>query len=151
MVMYTVAQHPAQTALVLGRHANPARGRRCGRTSCGRAVSCAFRNLALSIGVVVSETTSETRMAAESVTANSRKSRPTMPPISRMGINTAISEVLIESTVKPISREPSMAASKGAKPVFQMAADVLDHHDGVVDHKAGGDGQGHQAERLSSV
>ena len=28
-------------------------------------------------------------MATLSVTANSRKSRPTMPPISRMGMNTA--------------------------------------------------------------
>ena len=46
----------------------------------------------------------------ESVTANSRKSRPTMPPISRMGMKTAISEMHMERTVKPISREPSMAA-----------------------------------------
>ena len=72
--------------------------------------SCAFRKRAHSIGVVVSETTSETAMAALRVTANSRKSRPTMPPISRMGMNTAISEVLIETTVKPISRAPSNAA-----------------------------------------
>ncbi len=31
-------------------------------------------------------------------------------------MKTAISEVLMESTVKPISREPSMAASKGDMP-----------------------------------
>jgi len=49
-------------------------------------------------------------MATESVTANSRKRRPTIPPISRMGMKTAISEMLIESTVKPISREPRIAA-----------------------------------------
>ncbi len=42
-------------------------------------------------------------MATESVTANSRNSRPTIPPISKMGMNTAISEILMESTVKPIS------------------------------------------------
>jgi hypothetical protein len=42
------------------------------------------------IGVVVSETASETTMiATESVTANSRNSRPTIPPISRIGMNTA--------------------------------------------------------------
>ena len=68
------------------------------------------------MGVVVSETTSETPMATESVTANSRKRRPMMPPISRMGMKTAISEVDMESTVKPISREPSIAASKGLMP-----------------------------------
>ncbi len=71
---------------------------------------CASRNFAESIGVVVSETTSETMMAAERVTANSRKSRPTMPPISRIGMKTAISEVDMETTVKPISFDPSIAA-----------------------------------------
>ncbi len=68
---------------------------------------CGFRNFALSIGVVVSDTTSDTRIATDSVTANSRNSRPTIPPISRIGINTAISDVLIDSTVKPISFDPS--------------------------------------------
>ena len=37
--------------------------------------ACGRRNLALSMGVVVRETMSETRMAAERVTANSRKRR----------------------------------------------------------------------------
>ncbi len=72
--------------------------------------SCALRKRAHSIGVVVSDTTSETAIAALRVTANSWKSRPTMPPISRMGMNTAISEVLMETTVKPISRAPTSAA-----------------------------------------
>ena len=45
-----------------------------------------------------------------------RNNRPTMPPIRRIGINTAISEVLIESTVNPISPEPWRAASSGAMP-----------------------------------
>ena len=65
------------------------------------------------MGVVVSETTSETTMATDSVTANSRNSRPTMPPISRMGMNTAISEMLMESTVKPISRAPRKRGLNG--------------------------------------
>ena len=68
------------------------------------------------IGVVVSETTSEIRIATDSVTANSRKRRPTMPPISRIGMNTAISDRLIDSTVKPTSRAPCSAASNGAMP-----------------------------------
>ena len=63
------------------------------------------------MGVVLSDTMSDMRMATESVTANSRKSRPTMPPMSRIGMKTAMSEIDIERTVKPISCEPSIAAS----------------------------------------
>ena len=55
------------------------------------------------VGVVVREMTMETTMAEESVMANSRKRRPTMPPINRMGIKTAISDMLMDKTVKPIS------------------------------------------------
>ena len=68
------------------------------------------------MGVVLSETSSETRMAMLRVTANSRKSRPTIPPISRMGMNTATSEMLIESTVNPISRAPLRAAARRDSP-----------------------------------
>ena len=62
------------------------------------------------MGVVVSEMIMETRIAADMTTANSRKNRPTMPAMNRMGTNTAISDRLMETTVKPISRAPSMAA-----------------------------------------
>ena len=103
------------------------------------------------MGVVVSETTSEMTMATESVTANSRNSRPTMPPISRMGMKTATSEMLMESTVKPISLAPCRAASIGGMPVFEVAGDVLDDHDGVVHHEAGGDGQRHQRQIVEAV
>ena len=58
------------------------------------------------MGVVVSEISIETTMAVDSVIANSRKSRPTMPAMSRMGINTAISDMLMERMVNPISLEP---------------------------------------------
>ena len=67
-------------------------------------------------GVTVSETTKETRMAADRVTANSRNKRPTIPPISSRGINTATSEILMVSTVKPISCAPRKAAWNGAMP-----------------------------------
>ena len=60
--------------------------------------------------MVVSETTSDTSTATDSVIENSRKMRPTIPPISRMGMNTAISDTLIDSTVKPTSRAPRSAA-----------------------------------------
>ena len=74
------------------------------------------KNRAHIIGVVVNETTSETAIATESVTANSRNRRPTMPPISRMGMNTATSDRLIERTVKPISSAPRKAACNGDSP-----------------------------------
>ena len=63
------------------------------------------------MGVVVSETTRETRMANDRVRANSRNRRPSIPCIKRMGVNTAIREMLIERTVNPTSRAPSKAAS----------------------------------------
>ena len=103
------------------------------------------------IGVVVSETTSETPMATESVTANSRNSRPTMPPISRIGMNTATSETLIDSTVKPISLAPSKRRLQRRHAIFQMPRDVLDHHDRVVDDEAGGDRQRHQRQVVDAV
>ena len=55
-------------------------------------------------------------MAIAIVTANSRNTRPTMPPISSTGMNTAISEKVIDTMVKPISREPLSAASNGRMP-----------------------------------
>ena len=54
--------------------------------------------------------------ATASVTENSRNRRPMMPPISSMGMNTAINEMLMESTVKPISAAPFSAACIGVIP-----------------------------------
>ena len=68
------------------------------------------------MGVAVSETQRETTMAPERVTANSRNSRPTMPFISRMGMKTAINEVLMVTTVEPISCAPSRLACIGVMP-----------------------------------
>ena len=63
------------------------------------------------MGIEVSETTMEMPMAQARITANSRNSRPTMPLIIRIGMKTAISEMLMESTVKPISSAPLSAAA----------------------------------------
>ncbi len=68
------------------------------------------------IGVVVSETTSEIMTAADSVSANSLNSRPTMPPKKISGANTAISDSVIERTVKPTSFAPTIAASRRGMP-----------------------------------
>ena len=74
------------------------------------------------MGVAVSETTMETAMATESVTANSRNRRPTMPPISSSGMNTATSEMLMVSTVEPISWAPLSAAANGSHALLRDSA-----------------------------
>src|SRR5215469_18387560 len=69
-----------------------------------------------SIGASVNETKPETAIEAVTVMANSRNKRPMMLPMSSSGMNTAINEMLIESTVNAISRDPLRAASNGAMP-----------------------------------
>ena len=92
----------------------------------------------------VSETNAETAIDAVTVSANSRNSRPTMPPISSSGMKTATSETLIDRTVKPISRDPFERRLERRAAALDVAIDVLDHDDGVVDHEADRDGQRHQ-------
>ena len=72
------------------------------------------------IGVTDSDTTVETTIAKASVTENSRNSRPTMPPMNSSGMNAAISDRLIETTVKPICRAPSSAACIGDMPASRL-------------------------------
>ena len=108
-------------------------------------LSCRSRmKRAHSIGASVSDTKADTAIEAVTVRANSRKTRPMIPPMSNSGMNTATSDRLIDSTVNAISREPSSAALNGGGAVFDVAVDVLDHHDGVVDHEADRDGEPHQ-------
>jgi hypothetical protein len=76
----------------------------------------AFSSRAHIIGVTVSDTTSETSTAADSVIANSRNRRPISPPMKRIGMNTAISDRVIDSTVKATSPAPTSAARMGAIP-----------------------------------
>src|SRR5262249_6439159 len=74
------------------------------------------RTRAHNIGVSVSDTNPETTIATAIDTANSRNTRPTIPPINSTGMNTAISEKVIDTIVNPISREPFKAASNGRMP-----------------------------------
>ncbi len=68
------------------------------------------------IGVSVSDTTAEMMIVTASVTANSRKRRPTTSPMNSSGISTAISDTVSETMVKPICPAPVSAASIGAMP-----------------------------------
>ena len=63
------------------------------------------------------ETTPETRMAVQMVTANSRNMRPSMPLMNRIGMKTAASEMVIERMVNPISLDPLKAAAMGLRPL----------------------------------
>ena len=58
----------------------------------------------------------EIATAIASTTENSRNSRPTMPPMNSSGMKTAMSETVIETTVKPICRAPTSAACNGFMP-----------------------------------
>ena len=69
-----------------------------------------------SIGVSVTETMPEIRIAVVIVTANSRNRRPRIPLMNRIGMNTAASDIVIDRMVKPTSLEPLSAASSGASP-----------------------------------
>ena len=59
-------------------------------------------------------------------------------------MKTAISDMLMEKTVKPISWAPCSAAANGSMPASRWREMFFHHDDGVVDDKAGGDGERHQ-------
>ena len=73
------------------------------------------------------------------MTANSWNSRPITPGMKKIGMNTATSELEIEMMVKPTSREPRSAAWNGGIALLDVAHDVLEHHDRVVDDQADGE------------
>ncbi len=60
-------------------------------------------------------------------------------------MKTAISETEIEMMVKPISPAPFSAACDRREAFFDVPRDILDHHDGIVDHEADRDGRGPSA------
>src|SRR5215469_6795668 len=68
------------------------------------------------MGVRLSETKPETKMAAVMVTANSCSNRPRIPLMNSTGMNTAASESVIEMMVNPISLAPRYAASMAVSP-----------------------------------
>ena len=68
------------------------------------------------MGVSVSETTPDTRIADMMVTANSCSKRPSTPPMNNTGMNTAVSDRVMDKIVKPISLDPFSAASRTPSP-----------------------------------
>ena len=130
-----------------------------GRRSAARAApsrsrrpsACGLSQRADIIGTRVSETTAEIRIVIASVTANSRNSRPTTSPMNSSGISTAISDTVSEMMVKPICGRALQRGLHRRLALLDVARDVLDHHDRVVDHEAGRDGQRHQAQVVQAV
>ena len=97
----------------------PASERRNARSNCraiqpGRSTERSSRPHI--IGVNVSETTADTTTETASVTANSLNSRPTTPVMNSSGMNTAISDTVSETMVKPICAAPRYAARSGGTP-----------------------------------
>jgi len=78
--------------------------------------ACGLSTCAHIIAVSVSERRAETPMATASVTANSRNSRPMMPPMKRSGMSTATRDTVRDTMVKPICFAPFRAASNGGSP-----------------------------------
>src|SRR6185437_3186415 len=68
------------------------------------------------MGVNVSDTMVEIAIVMLSVTANSRKSRPTTSPMKSSGISTAMSEIESERMVNAICSDPLSAACSGDSP-----------------------------------
>ena len=60
--------------------------------------------------------TAEIRIAIVNVMANSWNKRPRMPPMKMRGTNTATKDSVIDITVKPICRDPIIAARNGFSP-----------------------------------
>ena len=144
-------QHPSQRlAVVLDRSLS--------NTRSGRAIEAAL----LGLGRVLEQPRAHHRRQRQrnhrrnqdrhaSVTANSRNSRPTMSPMNSSGISTAISETVSETIVKPICSAPFQRGLKRRLAFFDIARDVLDHHDRVVDDEAGRDRQRHQRQIVQAV
>ena len=82
----------------------------------GRSSPWGERKRLHSAGVRVSETTIDTAIEATRVTVNSMKKAPIIPGANRIGMNTAISDSVIETMVKAISLAPSSAASSRFMP-----------------------------------
>ena len=91
--------------------------RRRGRSGCG-SVACSPLPIQreASIGTRVSATKADSMTAKASTKPNSEKSRPAVPGKNEIGMNTAASVTVVDSTAKNTCRVPSTAAARGPRP-----------------------------------
>ena len=93
----------------------------------------------------------EATIAIVTTTANSLKMRPTTPPMSSTGMNTATSETVIDMMVKPISPRALERRLERRHALLDVADDVLEHDDGVVDDEADRQRQAEQRDVVDRV
>ena len=100
-------------------------------------------------GVSVSATKPEMTTETTMVMANCLYSCPVVPGRKAAGMNTAAITSTIAISELPISSIERIVASFGDEVVLRhVALDVLDHHDGVVDHHADGQDQAEQRQHV---
>jgi flagellar basal body rod protein FlgG len=97
------------------------------------------------MGDSVSATKPETTTAPASASANSANRRPVRPGVKASGAYTAARVSVMATTAKPISLALD-GGGEGLHAFFDVAVDVLQHHDGVVHHQADGQHQRQQGE-----
>ena len=85
------------------------------------------------------------------VTANSRNSRPTMPPIIKMGMNTATSEMADGDHGEADLLGSLERGRRRRVALLESTAYVFDDDDGVVDYESGRDRQRHQRQIVEAV
>ncbi len=103
------------------------------------------------IGVTVNETTPDIRITTVTVTANSRNRRPMIPSISRIGINTAMSETVMEMMVKPHFAGAVDGRLPGRLTLFDVTHHILDDDNRIVDHESHRNGHAHQGDVVQTV
>ena len=103
------------------------------------------------IGVTVSETSMETAIEVVRTKANSWNMRPTKPPMKRIGHENRNQRKAHGEDGKADFLRALQGGFHGRHAQFDKAGDVLHHHDRVIDHEAGGDGERHQREIVDAV
>jgi type IV secretory pathway VirB10-like protein len=93
----------------------------------------------------VNETKSEVSVATVTTSPNSRKNRPTEPGRNEIGKNTTTSTSVMTIAATPISAPALIAAVLGTSPPREVALDVLEDDDRIVDEDS--DDQRHREQR----
>ena len=146
-----VVEHPDEAAIVAALHGIEGVLADLVERPRFRSPVGACRKRAHITGVSVSETKADMTTATVTVTANSRNSTPTMPPISSSGMNTAISENGDRDDGEADLARALERRFERRLALLDVAHDVLDHDDGIVDHEADGDGESPSAVRLLTL
>ncbi len=141
----------ARTPACGGRTIQPAR-RTAHPMRPGRLVALRAQQPARTSSASASATPrAETITATDRVTANSLNSRPTTPPMNSSGMNTATSETVSETMVKPICAGALERRLQRLLAGLDVADDVLDHDDRIIDHEAAGHRQRHEREIVQPI